>query len=181
MPVVDVPVTLSGLSAHNIANALAGGGRGPGPGPAARGRRRGAAHRSPRTPAQPRPDEHLHAAVGRRRAVTVIVDLAHNEAGLEALLRRRRRAARRRARRCTSAWAPAGDRTDEILQALGEIAGRRADHVVAAHKAHYLRGRTMEDLEAQLRIGLARVGVGEVDVLPDTELEGLQAMVADRR
>ena len=46
-----------------------------------------------------------------------------------------------------------GDRTDEILRSLGEIAGLRADHVVAAHKEHYLRGRTTTDLEAQLRIG----------------------------
>ena len=70
-----------------------------------------------------------------------------------------------------------GDRTDEILQALGELAGRRADRVTAVHKEHYLRGRSMDDLEAQLRIGLGRVGVGEVESYP-SELEGLQAMVA---
>ena len=58
------------------------------------------------------------------------------------------------------ALGTAGDRTDDILQALGEIAGLRADHVVAAHKAHYLRGRTTDNLEAQLRLGLAHRGSG---------------------
>ena len=59
---------------------------------------------------------------------------------------------------------------------LGEIAGLRADHVVAAHKDHYLRGRTVDDLEAQLRLGLARAGVADIASFP-TELAGLQACV----
>ena len=77
---------------------------------------------------------------------------------------------------CTNSGT-AGDRTDEILQGLGELAGRRADRVSAVHKAEYLRGREMDDLEAQLRIGLSRVGVAEIDSYP-SELEGLQALVA---
>ncbi len=78
------------------------------------------------------------------------------------------------------ALGTAGDRTDEILQALGEIAGLRADHVVAAHKAHYLRGRTVEDLEAHLRLGLARAGVADVASCP-TELAGLRRVPRRRR
>ena len=49
--------------------------------------------------------------------------------------------------------------------------------MTVVHKEHYLRGRSMQDLEDQLRVGLARVGVGEVDSYP-TELDGLQALVA---
>jgi cyanophycin synthetase len=70
-----------------------------------------------------------------------------------------------------------GDRTDEILQGLGELAGRSADRVSVVHKESYLRGRSAADLEAQLRIGLARVGVAEIDSYP-SEIEGLQALVA---
>jgi cyanophycin synthetase len=70
----------------------------------------------------------------------------------------------------------AGDRTDEILESMGELAGLRADRVVAAHKAHYLRGRTMEELEHVLRIGLARAGVADIESY-DTELGGLQALI----
>jgi cyanophycin synthetase len=57
------------------------------------------------------------------------------------------------------------------------MAGRRADRVSAVHKASYLRGREMADLEAQLRTGLSRVGVAEIDSYP-SELEGLRAMAA---
>ena len=47
----------------------------------------------------------------------------------------------------------AGDRTDDLLESIGEVAGLRADRIVAAHKEHYLRGRTMEELESHLRTG----------------------------
>jgi cyanophycin synthetase len=49
--------------------------------------------------------------------------------------------------------------------------------VTVVHKEHYLRGRSMQDLEDHLRVGLARVGVGEVDSYP-TELDGLRALVS---
>ena len=97
--------------------------------------------------------------VGRRRTATVVIDLAHNEAGLEALLRRGRGARAPRAAACTSAWAPAGDRTDEILQALGEIAGRRRRPASSrCTRSTTCAAASMDDLEAQLRIGLAGWG-----------------------
>ena len=174
VPVLDLPMTLSGLSVHNVANALAGAAAG-----LALGLPREAVVAGLRSFA---PDDVLNP--GRMNTysvpveggeVTVIVDLAHDEAGLEALLDV-----------CRGLVAPggrvhlglgtAGDRTDEILQALGEIAGARADHIVAAHKTRYLRGRTVQDMEAQLRIGLARSGVADIASYL-TELEGLQACV----
>ena len=106
---------------------------------------------------------------------TVVVDLAHNEAGLEALMDVSD-GLRQPGSRVHLGLGAAGDRTDEILENLGEIAGHRADHVVAAHKAHYLRGRTMEELEGHLRTGLQRAGVADIASLT-TELAGLQALV----
>ena len=125
--VVDLPMALSGLSVHNVANALAvrpHRHRDP-----ARLRRRGPAVLRARRSSQPgRMNTYtVPVTVG---TATVIVDLAHNEAGLDALLDV-----------CHGLCAPgakvrlalgtAGDRTDDILRSLGEIAGRRADEVNA--------------------------------------------------
>jgi cyanophycin synthetase len=191
VPIVDVPMTLSGLSEHNIANALAATAAALG-----LGLPREAVVRGLRTFA---PDPRFNPGrmnvyslplssalspgsvqsmdgTGGRESVTVIIDFAHNEAGLEGLLRVAE-GLRPPGSAVHLGLGSGGDRTDEILQGLGELAGRRADRVSVVHKASYLRGREMADLEAQLQAGLARVGVAEVDSYP-TELEGLQALVS---
>jgi cyanophycin synthetase len=176
VPVVDVPVTLSGLSEHNIANALAATAAALG-----LGLPREAVVEGLRTfGADPRHNPgrmnvySLPLAGGG--STTVILDLAHNEAGLEALLRVAE-GLRPPGSAVHLGLGTGGDRTDEILHTLGELAGRRADRVSVVHKASYLRGREMAELEAQLLVGLSRVGVAEVDSYP-TELQGLQALVA---
>ena len=100
--------------------------------------------------------------------------MAHNEAGLEALLEVARgltapgaRAPRRRRD---------GDRPDDAIEAIGEIAGKGADHVVIAHKPKYRRGCSIEDIDKHLRAGLARVGIGEVESY-GIEPEGFVAVV----
>ena len=52
-----------------------------------------------------------------------------------------------------------GDRTDELIEKLGEIGARDADVVAIAHKERYLRGRTVEELDGLMRAGAERVGV----------------------
>ena len=52
-----------------------------------------------------------------------------------------------------------GDRTDELIDALGELGGRGADVVAIAHKAQYLRGRTTDELDGCCAPVPARVGV----------------------
>ena len=173
--VLDVPATLSGLSKHNIANVLAVTAAALG-----LGLPREAVVQGLRTFV---PDERLNP--GRMNtytltradgcALTVIVDLAHNEAGLEALMDVAHGLVAPGGR-VHLALGLAGDRTDELLESIGEVAGLRADHVVAAHKEHYLRGRTMAELESHLRVGLARAGVADIESY-DTELAGLQALV----
>jgi cyanophycin synthetase len=173
--IVDVPATLSGLSHHNIANALAGAAAALG-----LGLPREAVVEGLRTFA---PDDRLNpgrmnAYTLRREdgsAITVIIDLAHNEAGLEALMDVAH-GLRAPGGQVHLGLGLAGDRTDELLEAIGEMAGLRADRIVAAHKAHYLRGRTMDDLEGHLRAGLARAGVADIDSY-DTELGGMQALI----
>jgi cyanophycin synthetase len=173
--IVDVPATMSGLSQHNIANALAGAAAALG-----LGLPRAAVVEGLKTFA---PDARLNP--GRmntytlRRpdgaAVTVIVDLAHNEAGLEALMDVAH-GLKAPGSQVHLGLGLAGDRTDELLETMGEVAGLRADRVVLVHKEHYLRGRTAGELERRLRAGLARVGVADVEACP-TELEGIRALL----
>ncbi len=173
--ILDVPATLAGLSVHNIANALAGAAAALG-----LGLPRAAVVEGLRTFA---PDDRLNP--GRMNtytlpredgtAITVIVDLAHNEAGLEALMDVAH-GLKVPGGQVHLGLGLAGDRTDDLLESIGEIAGLRADRVVAAHKEHYLRGRTMAELEGHLRSGLARAGVADIDSY-ETELGGLQALV----
>lgn len=173
--VVDVPMTISGLSRHNVANVLAASAAA-----LALGIDRADVIDGLRTF---RPDADLNpgrmntytAPAGLGGSCTVVVDLAHNEAGLEALMDVSE-GLREPGSRIHLGLGAGGDRTDEILENLGEIAGHRADHIVAAHKAQYLRGRSMEDLEAHLRIGLQRAGVADVASF-ETELTGLKALV----
>ena len=173
--IVDVPVTLAGLSEHNIANALAAAAAALG-----LGLPRDAVVQGLLTfEADPRHNPGrmnvYSLPLSGGGTTTVIIDLAHNEAGLEALLRVAG-GLRPPGSAVHLGLGSAGDRTDDLLQGLGEIAGRRADRVSVVHKTIYLRGREMDDLEAQLRIGLARVGVAEIDSYA-TELEALQALV----
>ena len=76
-----------------------------------------------------------------------------------------------------SALGTAGDRTDEIVRSLGEMAARDADVVVIVHKQDYLRGRDKDELSALYREGAAKVGVGDIPAY-DSELDGLEALLA---
>ena len=175
LPIVDVPVTLSGLSDHNIANALAATAAALGLGLPREAVVAGLRTFTPDPMHNPGRMNVYSLPLAGGGTTTVILDLAHNEAGLEALL-----GVAEGLRPPGSAvhlgLGTAGDRTDEILQGLGELAGRRVDRVSVVHKEEYLRGREMPDLEAQLRIGLSHVGVAETDSYP-SELEGLEALV----
>lgn len=170
LEVVDVPMTLSGLSSFNVENALAAA-----------------------SAALAADIDRQHVVEGLRTFlpdaehnpgrmnifslddVTVVMDLAHNEAGLEAMVEIMR-GVRRPGRRLLLVLGAVGDRQDDLIEKLGEIGARDADEVVIAHKERYLRGRTLDELGGLLRSGAARVGV---DVVPEypTELEALQALV----
>jgi cyanophycin synthetase len=173
--IVDVPMTLSGLSRNNIANALAGAAAALGLGVP-----RSAVVEGLKTFA-PDPEHNwgrlntytLPLDAGGK--ATVIMDMAHNEAGLEALLEvARGLAAPGGAVRLSLGCA--GDRADEAILAMGEIAGHGAEEVVLKVAEHYLRGRRPEDLLGLFRDGLAKVGVLDVPDF-DTELESFQALV----
>jgi cyanophycin synthetase len=168
--VVDVPMTLAGLSRFNVENALAAASAA-----LAVGLSRDAVVTGLQSFA-PGPDLNPgRMNIYTLRNVTIVVDLAHNEAGLESLIEVMRGLCSPGSRTLL-ALGTAGDRTDSILRSLGEVAARDADVVVIVHKQNYLRGRTMEELTALYREGAALVGVADVPDFP-SELAGLQALV----
>jgi len=172
--VADIPMTLAGLSRFNVENALGAASAALGVG-------------LPREAVVAglrsfRPDpEHNPGRMNffSRADVSVVVDLAHNEAGLEALLEIMA-GVRRPGARLLLAMGAVGDRQDDLVGSLGEMAARDADVVVIAHKQRYLRGRTTEELDALFRAGAARVGRHDVPSHP-TEVAALRTLVEQAR
>jgi cyanophycin synthetase len=172
--VVDVPMTLAGLSRFNVENALAAASAALAVGLPREAVVEGLT--SFRPDPEHNPGRMNFFSVGE---VSVVVDLAHNEAGLEALLEIMR-GVRRPDGRLLLGLGAVGDRTDDLVEQLAELGARDADVVVIAHKARYLRGRSTEELDALFRAGAERVGVTELPSYP-TEVSGLEALVAQAR
>ena len=167
---VDVPMTLAGLSRFNVENTLAAASAA-----LAIGVPRDVVVEGLRTfrpDAEHNPGRMNFFSIGE---VSVIIDLAPNEAGLEALLEIMN-GVRGPGARLLLALGAVGDRQDDLLEKLGEIGARDSDLMVIAHKDRYLRGRPVEELDGLLRAGAERVGVTEVVSYP-TEVSGLAALV----
>ena len=156
VPVADVPATLGGLARHNVANALAA---------AAGARALGATRhevaaglRAYRPTAEQAPGRLNLYSDGRR---TVIVDFAHNDAGLTVALDTARSLARRMAPEAplVAVIGTAGDRPDDTLRAVGRVAAQRSDALSIKESLHYLRGRTRDGVIGELRTGIRSGGV----------------------
>ena len=171
--VADMPMTLAGLSSYNVANALA-----------ATAACDALGLRAPRIAAgltdfaRERDANPGRLNLFERDGTLVLVDFAHNEAGLAGLVDVARKLAGRGALRL--AFGTAGDRTDEILHRMGVVAGS-ADDLVIAEKRHYLRGRDLGEMNAILRAGAREGGYrGRVAARP-TELDALRTLVGRAR
>ena len=172
---VEVPMTMAGLSRFNVENTLAAASAS-----LAAGIPREVVVEGLRTflpDAEHNPGRMNFFTVPTPRGdVSVVMDLAHNEAGLEAMFEIMN-GARQPGRRILLGLGVVGDRTQELIEALGEIAGKSADVVAIGHKEKYFRNRTRAELDGWLRAGLERVGVTDVESW-DTEVESLAALVA---
>ena len=165
----EVPVTFGGLSAYNIANALAATAACDGVGLTTRQIRSGL--RSFGRDASENPGR---LNLFERNGAYALVDFAHNEAGMVGLMEVARAVAA--AGQVRLAFGTAGDRTDEILHRLGVIAGG-ADDLVIAEKEHYLRGRDLEEMNELLRAGAREGGyAGEIPSVP-SEMDAMRALV----
>ncbi|HET8591211.1 MAG TPA: cyanophycin synthetase, partial [Nakamurella sp.] len=157
----DIPLTLAGASRANVANALAATAAALGAGASIRAVRAGL---SSFTPDAEHNSGRLNLyGVG---AVTVLLDMAHNEASLASLLQVAD-ALRAPGGVLAAVVSTPGDRSDEAVHAMGAVAGARADRMVVAGKRHYLRGREPGELEALWRAGAAEAGVTAVPTAGD--------------
>jgi len=171
---VEVPMTLAGLSRFNVENTLAAASAALAVGIPREAVVTGL--RSFRPDAEHNPGRmNVFTVPGPAGEVTVVMDLAHNEAGLEAMVEILG-GLRRPGGRLLLGLGVVGDRTEDLITGLGEIAARDADVVAIGHKEKYLRGRTTAQLEEWMRAGAERVGVTGIPAYP-TELASLAALV----
>jgi cyanophycin synthetase len=182
----DVPMTLAGLSRFNVENTLAATSAALAIGipreavvEGLRDFRPDAEHNPGRMNFFTVPVAGTGDGTGDGGSASVVIDLAHNEVGLEALIEIMT-GVRPPGSRLLLGLGAVGDRTDELIGRLGEIGAMGADVVAIGHKQHYLRGRTMEELDTLLRDGAERVGVTDVTSY-DTEVECLAGLVARAR
>ena len=174
LPVLDVPIAIGGLARHNVANALAaaGGARGLGASidDVAAGLRdfRPTSERSPG-----------RLNIFRLGAKIVIVDFAHNEAGVGAVLDVAEGIAAGAAARTapiTMIIGTAGDRPDDTLRGIGRIAAQRAQRIAVKETLKYLRGRSRESMIGELLIGVRAAGRATSDVpVYESETAALRA------
>jgi cyanophycin synthetase len=154
----EVPITIGGLARHNIANALAASGGARGLGASIQQVRDGLVDFRPSTERSPG-----RLNIFRIGSRVVIVDFAHNEAGVASLLDVAEGiagGASGRAAPITVIVGTAGDRPDDTLRGIGRIAAERAQRVVIKETLRYLRGRSRESLIGEIRAGI-RAGGGD--------------------
>ncbi len=176
----ELPVTFGGLSRYNVANALAAAAATDAldlPAAVIRDGLRSFAQDAAANPGR--------MNLFERNGVLALVDFAHNEAGLAGLLDVCRSLVRgglsdddaRGPARVRLALGTAGDRTDEVIHRLGELAGQGADDVVICEKRRYLRGRNLDEMNELFRSGLRQAGYGRPVQAYPTELAALQALL----
>ena len=172
-----VPITLGGLARHNVANALAASGAARGLGVTLAQLRDGLADFQPSSERSPG-RLNLFRLGGR----IVIVDFAHNEAGVSAVLDVAEGIAGGAAGRTapiTAIVGTAGDRPDDTLRGIGRIAGSRAQRVAIKETVKYLRGRSRESVVGEILAGIASAGRATSDVpVYDSETTALRAELA---
>lgn len=169
----EVPITLNGAARHNVANAL---------GAVLVARALGVPESAiiaglqqfGRSAAENRGRFEVH----QRGGATLVVDYAHNPAGIAALCEAARALPARR--RCL-VIGQAGNRDDAALRALARTAWEAIplDKVILKRMALHTRGRPLGEIEAILADELHRCGApaGAVEVA-ESELAAVQRAVA---
>jgi cyanophycin synthetase len=169
-----VPITIGGIARHNVANVMAAAGAARGLGATIEQVRRGLVDFRPSSDLSP---GRLNLfRLGQR---VVIVDFAHNEAGVSAVLDVAEGIAAGAAGRTapiTAIVGTAGDRPDDTLRGIGKIAAERAQRVAIKETLRYLRGRSRSSVVGEILAGISAGGVKRESVpVYETETEALKA------
>ena len=170
----EIPVTLAGISTHNIRNAMAATSAA-----LALGLSEAAVIRGLKSfvlnPESNPGRANLFELEGR----IVLVDYAHNEEGMKGLIEICH-GLRPASAQIWLAFGSAGDRTNAILHRVAYTAARGVDHLAISELHRYLRGRDPVDLLHRQRQGAADAGVHEVPAFPD-EIHALEWMLSESK
>lgn len=151
----DAPMTFGGRAKHMVENLLAASGAALGLGLTVEQVAEGL--RTFRSDLQSNAGRlNVFALDGR----TVVVDYAHNESGLEALIAFTR-SLMGGCGRLAVIVGTAGDRQDSVFDALGRIAAEQADQVYLKENLHFLRGREAGAATRLMRSGIEATGLRE--------------------
>jgi cyanophycin synthetase len=171
----SVPVVLGGVARHNVANALAAVGGARAMGASLESVRNGLRSFVPTTD-----DSRGRLNIFRDEHRVVVIDFAHNEAGVAVMLDvvdAIAKALGTRGRRApiSGIVGLAGDRPDDTLRGVGKQVAQHVDRFVQKEMLHYLRGRTRESVLGEIRAGALEGGwKGDIPVYGD-EPEALGA------
>ena len=160
----DVPIVLGGVARHNVANVLAAVG-----GARAMGATLEVISRGLKSFVPSAEDSRGRLNVFRDDRRIVIIDFAHNEAGVAVLFdvvtSVARAAGNGRPAPVSAIVGLAGDRPDDTLRGVGRTIAGKVDRFVLKEMLHYLRGRTRESVLGEIRAGAVEGGWrGEIPV-----------------
>ena len=171
--IARIPIAIGGLARHNVANVLAAAGGARGTGATVEQVHDGLLDFAPSAERSPG-----RLNLFRLGPKVVIVDFAHNEAGISAVLDVAEgiaAGAAGRAAPITAIIGTAGDRPDDTLHGIGRIAAERAQRVAIKQTLKYLRGRTAKSVVGELLAGVTAGGKPASDVpVYDTEVDALR-------
>jgi cyanophycin synthetase len=168
---IDVPVTIAGVSRHNVMNAMQAASAALAIGLPERAVVKGL--RTFVTDPERNPGRaNLFELDGR----VILIDYAHNEAGMRGFTEMCG-GLRRAGAEIWLVICAAGDRTDRILHDFAYRAARGSDHLAIAELLRYLRGRDRQSTIERLVAGAKDGGAVELDVYAD-ELAGLRGALA---
>ncbi len=176
--IARIPLTIGGLARHNVANAMAAAAAARGLGASVDQVADGLVDFRPTSERSP---GRLNLyRLGQR---VVIVDFAHNEAGMSAVLDVAEGiagGAAGRAAPVTAIIGTAGDRPDDTLRGIGRIAATRSQRIAIMETLKYLRGRPRESIVGELLAGVRAAGRTTTDVpIYESETAALRAELAD--
>jgi len=146
----EIPMTHGGRARHMVENAMAAIGAGLGAGLGVAQVRAGL-----RTFKNDATGNLGRLNIYRSNGITIVLDFAHNEAGIKYLVEFGR-AEIGAGGRLISLIGTAGDRTDHSLREIGRIAACGSEIVIAHGTVKYLRGRTLDELMSFYRAGAAQ-------------------------
>ena len=172
-PIDAVPMTLNGAARHNVSNALGAIGVASAMGYSLAQISAGLKKFHSDASDNPGRMNHFTLATGAR----VIVDFAHNEHGVNAIVDT---VGRMPARQKWALFGSAGDRSDEHIAAIASGACSIApDHVVITELASYLRGRRPGEVGQIMKQACRRSGISENNIhLVDSPLAGVELAVS---